>query len=114
VHTHNGNDLVQIFAFQESQVEVGRSTHIDLGNAGVEGDVFQAFAFDDASIDFYDTFHLHQHNGQAIVQVFELGSEYVTFHDDASFDGGNGHDYINVYQGTFLGDLDIQHFENII
>jgi hypothetical protein len=40
--------------------------------------------------------------------------EYVTFYDDASFDGGNGYDVIDVYDATFLGDLTIKNFELIL
>jgi hypothetical protein len=110
VHTHNGDDGVFVVVGGEaSQIAVFDSTHIDLGNAGPEGDVFQALsAFDGGSIDFYDQFHLHQHNGGSTVYA----DEYVTFHDDASFDGGNNYDYIDVFDATFLGDLKIEHFEN--
>jgi hypothetical protein len=111
VHTHNGDDDVVLIAAEGGEIAVFDSTHIDLGNAGPEGDLFRAFSiFDGGSIDFYGQFHLHQHNGFSYVGA----DEYVTFHDDASFDGGNGYDVIDVYDATFLGDLTIKNFELIL
>jgi hypothetical protein len=110
VHTHNGDDEVVLIAVFGGEIGVHDSTHIDLGNAGAEGDAFFASTFyAGGSIDFYGQFHLHQHNGESYVGAQD---EYVTFHDDASFDGGNDYDYIDVFDATFFGDVKIQHFEN--
>jgi hypothetical protein len=113
VNTHNGDDFVAIVAAEGGEIAVFDSTHIDLGNAGGEGDFFAAaglgiFGLGDGTIDFYDQFHLHQHNGPSQVYVDDI----VTFHDDAKFDGGNGYDEI-FFIATYFGDLEIKNFESV-
>jgi hypothetical protein len=112
IHTHNGDDDVYVVAAEGGEVDIFGQTHIDLGNAGPEGDRFVAgsFPLGGGNVDFHGQFHLHQHNGGSNVYA----DEYVTFHDDASFDGGNGYDVIDVYDATFLGNLTIKNFELIL
>jgi hypothetical protein len=110
IHTHNGDDDVLFIVSDGGEIAVFGRTHIDLGNAGAEGDFLEAWATFGGGgyIDFYDTFQLQQHNGESVV----LADEYVTFHDDARFNGGNDYDYIDVFDATVFGDLKIQKFEN--
>jgi hypothetical protein len=113
IQTHNGDDDVRFIVSSaqgsDGEIVVYGQTHVDLGNAGPEGDEFRAYSSDDGGyIDFYGQFHLHHHKGQSHV----FADEYETFHDDASVNGGNGYDEIEFF-ATYFGDLDIRNFESI-
>ncbi len=100
----NGDDIV---AF-EDDVSVFGNTKVNLGGGE---DVFDAEGSStDADVEFFGKFDLKAEGADDVV----VAAEYVSFYDNASFDGGGGYDILVIEDATFFDNVKIKNFELVV
>jgi hypothetical protein len=105
IETGAGDDEVYIEALGGGSVSIEGQTKVDLGGGGDDLRVRGS-----GTVDFLGRFKVNAQGGDDY--VYANGDVY--FHDDATFDGGNGYDEIDPYGATFLDTRKIKKFELIV
>lgn len=100
-----GNDHDKVFIYDD--VQVYGNTLIDLGKGNDRAHVDGEY---DAQTYFYGTFSLIGSDGMDAVKLYD----YVTFHGNASFNGGGAFDYFYDSAPVFHGTRTVTAFEFVI